>query len=214
MPGTSGQVDLHAPPVPTGNTSNNATLAGAHHNVQRSLSRSFNLNDRGPNGNNTIPQPLPNFPDLTGRNNNTRPVNTGATGIGGVAPQATSTPNQNANANTTHSNLHPDDPMYNLISRLIEVQEKQTNSILETQFRNKKFDGTKPELAHIHLTNFKSHWARLKARKTVKDDQYHKQFHDTLSGSAYEWFDKRKDDLITSNQILSCVRQALRWIPL
>ena len=200
VPGTSGQVDLHAPPVPTGNTSNNATLAGAHHNVQRSLSRSFNLNDRGPN-NNTTPQLTPNFPDLTGRNNNVTPVNTGVTGIGGLAPQATSTPNQNAAIDNTHSNLQPSDPMYNLLNRLIEVQERQTNSIVETQFRDKKFDGTKPELAHIHLTNFKSHWARLKARKMVQDDQYHKHFHDTLSGSAYEWFDKRKQDLITNRQI-------------
>ena len=53
VPGTLGQVDLHAPPVPPGMSSNNATLAGAHHNTQRSLSRSFNLNDRGPNNNNT-----------------------------------------------------------------------------------------------------------------------------------------------------------------
>ena len=158
VPSTSGQTDLHAPPVPTSNVSNNATLAGARHNVQRSLSRSFNLNDRGPI-NNTTPQPTPNFPDLTGRNNNVTPSNTGVTGIGGLAPQATSTPNQNADINNTHSNLQPGDPMYNLLSRLIEVQEKQANSIVETQFRDKKFDGSKPELAHIHLTNFKSHWA-------------------------------------------------------
>ena len=201
VPSTSGHVDLHAPPVPTGNTSNNATLAGARHNVQRSLSRSFNLNDRGPNSNNTAPQPLPNFPDLTGRNNNATPVNSGNAGIGGIVPQATSTPNQNTNINNTHSNLQPGDPMYDLLNRLIQVQEKQTNSILETQFRDKKFDGSKPELAHIHLTNFKSHWARLKSRKSVEDDQYSKHFHDTLSGSAYEWFDKRKEDLITNRQI-------------
>ena len=201
VPGTSGHADLHAPPVPTGSTSNNATLAGARHNVQRSLSRSFNLIDRGPNSNNTIPQSLPNFPDLTGRNNSATPVNTGNAGIGGLAPQATSTPNQNTNINNTHSNLQPSDPMYDLLNRLIQVQEEQTNSILETQFRDKKFDGSKPELVHIHLTNFKLHWARLKAKKTVQDDQYPKQFHDTLSGLAYEWFDKRKEDLITSRQI-------------
>ena len=131
--------DLHAPPVPMGNTSNNATLAGARHNVQRSLSRSFNLNDRGPTNNNTTPQPLPNFPDSTGRNNNATPINTAVTSIGGLAPQATSTPNQDANINTTHSNLQPGDPMYDLLNRLIQVQEKQTNSIFETQFHDKKF---------------------------------------------------------------------------
>ena len=144
---------------------------------------------------------MPNFPDLTGRNNNATPTNVGVTGIGGLAPLTTSTPNQNANATNTHSNLQPGDPMYDLISRLIEVQEKQTNSIVETQFRDKKFDGSKPELAHVHLTNFKSPWSRLLARKTVKDDEYPKQFHDTLSGSAYEWFDKRKDNLTTPRQI-------------
>ena len=199
VPGTTGQVDLHAPPVPTGSASNNATLAGARHNVQRSLSRSFNLNDRGPTNSNTTTQPLPNFPDLTGRNNNVTPTNAGVTGITGLAPLTTSTPNQNANA--THSNLQPGDPMYDLLHRLIQVQEKQTNSIVETQFRDKKFDGSKPELAHVHLTNFKSHWSRLIARKMVQEDQYSKQFHDTLSGSAYEWFDKRKDDLNNSRQI-------------
>ena len=199
MPGTTGQVDLHAPPVPTGSTSNNATLAGACHNVQRSLSRSFSLHDRGPTNNNTNTQPLPNFPDLTGRNNNATPTNAGVTGITGLAPLTTSTPNQNANA--THSNLRPGDPMYDLIHRLIQVQEKQTNSIVETQFRDKKFDGSKPELAHVHLTNFKSHWSRLIARNMAQEDQYSKNFHDTLSGSAYEWFDKRKDDLNNPRQI-------------
>ena len=142
-----------------------------------------------------------NFPDLTGRNNNVTPVNSGNAGIGGIVPQATSTPNQNTNINNKHSNLQPGDPMYDLLNRLIQVQEKQTNSIIETQFCDKKFDGSKPELAHIHLTNFKSHWARLKSRKSVEDDQYSKHFHDTLSGSAYEWFDKRKEDLITNRQI-------------
>ena len=201
VPGTSGQVDLHAPPVPTGNASNNATLAGARHNVQRSLSRSFSLNDRGPANNNNNAQPLPNFPDLTGRNNNATPTNAGVTGITGLAPLTTSTPNQNANVTNAHSNLQPGDPMYDLLNRLIQVQEKQTNSIVETQFRDKKFDGSKPELAHVHLTNFKSHWSRLIARKMAQEDQYPKQFHDTLSGSAYEWFDKRKDDLTTARQI-------------
>ena len=201
VPGNSGQADLYAPPIPTGNASNNATLAGAHHNTQRPLSRSFNLADRGPPNNNTNTRPLPNFPDLTGRNNNATPINAGVTGITGLAPLTASTPNQNANVTHTHSNLQPGDPMYNLISRLIEVQEKQTNSIVEIQFRDKKFDGSKPELAHVHLTNFKSHWSRLITRKTVQEDQYPKHFHDTLSGSAYEWFDKRKDDLTNPRQI-------------
>ena len=199
--GNSGQADLYAPPIPTGHVSNNATLAGAQHNTQRPLSRSFNLADRGPPNNDTNTRPLPNFPDLTGRNNNATPINAGVTGITGLAPLTASTPNQNANVTHTHSNLQSGDPMYNLLSRLIEVQEKQTNSIVETQFRDKKFDGSKPELAHIHLTNFKSHWSRLITRKTVQEDQYPKHFHDTLSGSAYEWFDKRKDDLTNPRQI-------------
>ena len=111
---------------------------------------------------------------------------TGVIGIRGLTPQATSTPNQNASVNNTQSNLQPGDPMYDLLHRVIQVQERQTNSIAETQFQDKKFDSSKPELAHIHLTNFKSHWARLKSRNRITDNDYHKQFHETLSGSAYE----------------------------
>ena len=200
VPSVPRPVDLQAPPQPTGSTGNNTTLGGNRPNVQRSLSTSFNLNDRG-TGNNTTPQTIPNFPDLTGRNNNNNAGNTGVSGIGRIVPQATSTPNRNTDNTTAQSNLQPGDPMYDLLSRLIKVQERQTNSIAETQFRDKKFDGLKPELAHIHLTNFKSHWSRLIARQTATQDEYQKHFHDTLSGSAYEWFDKRKQDLVTDIQI-------------
>ena len=58
VPGTSRPVDLHAPPIRSGNTSNNAAIVGTRPNVQRSLSRSFNLNDRV-NTNHTSPQPTP-----------------------------------------------------------------------------------------------------------------------------------------------------------
>ena len=201
VPGTSGPVDLHAPPTQSVNTRGNTTLAGNNRNTQRSLSTSFDLNDRG-TGNNVTPQPIPNFPDLTGRNNNNvTPGNTGVTGIGRIDPQATSTPNRNANSNNSSSNLRPGDPMYDLLSKLVEVQQKQTNSIAEVQFRDKKFDGSKPDLAHIHLTNFKSYWSRLLARKTATEDEYAKYFQDTLAGSAYEWFEKRKQDLKIAAQI-------------
>ena len=89
VPSVPRPVDLQAPPQPTGN---NTTLGGNRPNVQRSLSTSFNLNDRG-TGNNTTPQAIPNFPDLTGRNNNNNAGNTGVSGIGRIVPQATSTPN-------------------------------------------------------------------------------------------------------------------------
>ena len=201
VPGAS-RIDLQAPPQPTGSRGNNTTSGGNRPNVQRSLSTSFNLNDRG-TGNNTVPQAIPNFPDLTGRNNNNtnNAVNTGMSGIMRITPQATSTPNRNAENTNAQTNLQPGDPMYDLLSRVIMVQEKQANSIAETQFRDKKFDGSKPELAHIHLTNFKSHWSRLLARQTATEDEYKKHFHDTLSGSAYEWFDKRKQDLVTDIQV-------------
>ena len=52
----------------------------------------------------------PNFPDLTGRNNNATPTNAGITVIGGLAPLTMSTPNQNANVTNTHSNLQPGRP--------------------------------------------------------------------------------------------------------
>ena len=201
VPGGSRPVDLQAPPQPTGSGGNNNTTIGVNRpNAQRSLSTSFNLNDRG-TGNNTTPQAIPNFPDLTGRNNNNNAGNTGISGIGRIVPQATSTPSRNPDNTNVQSNLQPGDPMYDLLSRVIKVQEKQANSVAETQFRDKKFDGSKPELAHIHLTNFKSHWARLIARETATEDEYKKHFHDTLSGSAYEWFDKRKQDLVTDIQV-------------
>ena len=200
VPGVSRPVDLQAPPQPTGSTGNNTTLGANRPNAQRSLSTSFSLNDRG-TGNNITPQAIPNFPDLTGRNNNNNAGNTGVSGIGRIVPQATSTPNRNPDNTNVQSNLQPGDPMYDLLSRVIKVQEKQANSIAETQFRDKKFDGSKPELAHIHMTNFKSHWSRLLARQTATENEYHKHFHDTLTGSAYEWFDKRKQDLVTDTQV-------------
>ena len=199
VPDGSRPVDLQAPPQPPGSAGNNATSGGSRPNVQRSLSTSFNLQDRGAGTNNT-PRVIPNFPDLTGRNNN-NVGNTGVSGIGRIGPQATSTPNRNADNTNAQSNLQPGDPMYDLLNRLIKVQERQTNSIAETQFRDKKFDSSKPESAHIHLTNFKSYWSRLVACQTATGDEYKKYFHDTLSGSAYEWFDKRKNDLDTEIQI-------------
>ena len=199
VPSGHRPVDLQAPPQPTGSAGNNTTPVGNRPNVHRSLSTSFNLHDRGV-GTNTTPQVIPNFPDLTGRNNNNA-GNTGVSGIGRIVPQATSTPNRNPDNTNAQSNLQPGDPMYDLLNRLIKVQERQTNSLAETQFRDKKFDGSKPESAHIHLTNFKSYWSRLLARQTATEDEYKKYFHDTLSGSAYEWFDKRKDDLYTEIQI-------------
>ena len=77
------------------------------------------------------PRVIPNFPDLTGRNNNNNAGNTGVSGIGRIVPQATSTPNRNLDNTNAQSNLQPGDPMYDLLNRLIKVQERQTNSLAE-----------------------------------------------------------------------------------